>query len=400
MSAEEREQARIRARIRPSSAHRWMRCAAAPRREAEYELRASSQYAEEGTAAHQLLAQCLRNDVEAGYYLGDQIKTPEGSVWPVNHDMVHAVQQALDYIAEIRGPKRAGVLHAEREVYIEEINNSGTVDVCIHSPEERQIVVLDYKHGQGVKEYAPGNHQLRLYALGVLEWLELIGERYLDEVQLHIMQPRLGHFSSESLRLDELREYGRREVMDAHARVWEPEPDYNPGAWCRFCVHKPNCRAFYAHNVETVSGQFETLTPDVVRDVEDVTPEELGALMDRADTFRDWLSTLEAHVAEQLKLGVDVPGWKRVLGRQGNRAWTDEEEALAKMKQQRKLKVDDYAPRKLASPTQCEKLVGKKAFEAKFGALVKRSEGREQLAPASDPRPSLASVADQFDVLD
>lgn len=61
------------ARLSPSGAHRWMKCAAAPALEAGA-VDPSSGFADEGTAAHSLASLALTAGKDARDYLGTVIK--------------------------------------------------------------------------------------------------------------------------------------------------------------------------------------------------------------------------------------------------------------------------------------------------------------------------------------
>jgi hypothetical protein len=86
-----------------------------------------------------------------------------------------------------------------------------------------------------------------------------------------------------------------------------------------------------------------------------------------------------------------------VLGKRGNRAWTDEEEA-AKLLRNRKLKADQMYTKKLISPAQAQKLLKPAQYEA-VERLVEQKEGSPSLAPITDKREALsfAPVANDFE---
>ena len=102
--------------------------------------------------------------------------------------------------------------------------------------------------------------------------------------------------------------------------------------------------------------------------------------------------------------GQQVPGYKLVQGKKGNRAWTKAEDAEALLKTLG-LNPNVMYDHKLISPTSAEKLV--KANEltveqwAQVSELITQSEGSPSVAPLSDKRPALvtsAAVSDFDDV--
>ena len=95
-------------------------------------------------------------------------------------------------------------------------------------------------------------------------------------------------------------------------------------------------------------------------------------------------------VREPLILGTEVPGFKLVEGKQGNRAWVDQAKAEAALKALR-LKADDMYDKKLISPTTAEKLLKTDPKKwAKLQELITRASGKPSVAPSSDKRPELA----------
>ena len=82
----------------PSASDTWVHCAGAPRLQALAESM-SSEYAELGTGAHELLEKCFILNYNAEDLLGERVNIgnpiqPEGFL--VDEDMVRAVQVALD----------------------------------------------------------------------------------------------------------------------------------------------------------------------------------------------------------------------------------------------------------------------------------------------------------------
>lgn len=95
---------------------------------------------------------------------------------------------------------------------------------------------------------------------------------------------------------------------------------------------------------------------------------------------------------QRLAAGDTFPGWKLVEGR-ANRAWIDDASAANELE---RMLGDGAFTRKLISPAQAEKALGKERKKA-VEALVFKPQGKASLAPASDPRPSIAASVDDFD---
>lgn len=138
--------------------------------------------------------------------------------------------------------------------------------------------------------------------------------------------------------------------------------------------------------------------------------EHLAICMDAVDQVEGWCKAVRARTERRLLDGAQLPGWKLVQGKQGNRQWTDPEEAEKLLKSFR-LKKEEMYDYTLISPTTAEKLTlevddkGKPLIGAKQWpkalALITRRDGAPSVAPASDKRPALVikPVVDEFEVI-
>jgi len=129
------------------------------------------------------------------------------------------------------------------------------------------------------------------------------------------------------------------------------------------------------------------------------TLSEKMAVLDIVD---DWIKAVRGRVEYELLHGNEVPGYKLVQGKQGNRSWKDAEEAEAKLKSMR-LKKEEMYNYTLISPTNAEKLL--KDTPKRWASLqenIGRSPGQPSVAPVSDKRPALVikPVADEFEAVD
>ena len=123
------------------------------------------------------------------------------------------------------------------------------------------------------------------------------------------------------------------------------------------------------------------------------SPVMLGNLMGTVGLIEDWCKALRAQVEENLITGVEVPGYKLVDGRKGNRAWSSVEEAEATLKTMR-VPHDQMYDYKVVSPTTAEKLfkagvIGPRQWP-KLSTLITQAEGKPSVAPAADKRPAIS----------
>lgn len=416
--------------LSPSSAKRWMTCPGSVIL-SEGIVDKSSEFADEGTAAHFLAAHCLRHNQNAALHLGAKVlllkdvitgehaEAFEGGVlipstgrilnsFKVDADMARHVQVYLDYVHDVMASTN-GELFVEVEVPLMHITGEsdakGTSDAVILAGDE--IIVIDLKYGMGVEVSAVENPQLLMYASGARKDFELAGD--FSRIRMAISQPRISTQPSEwdcpSYVLDEF----EGQVVDAASNVWRMKEGDIPlvcvpeGDACKWCKAKASCKELDKKVQAEIGADFDNLLtsapPKIGRYEEDTS--YLSKKMACISLIEDWCKAIRSEVEKLLLSGQAVEGYKLVQGRKGARSWANAEEAEAMLKSMR-LKIEQMYDMKVISPTTAEKVLAESPKRwAKVQPLITQSEGKPSVAPVTDKRPAITvtPVADDFEVV-
>lgn len=393
------------ARLSPSAAHRWMNCPGSVALEATLPgPGASSSYAEEGTAAHALAANCLLGGFDASHPQATA-GIPDHLMQYVDEDMQIHVQTYIDRVREIaRGLVDPVILIEQRYSYSDYVpDGSGTADVVIIGtlkPDEVLVGwVIDLKYGQGLRVVAPGNEQLRLYALGADQELSFLYP--VNAWGLMILQPRLDHESHTTITPEELRKWGE-EVRAAAVAVDQPDAPLVPSVKaCQWCKAKAICKARAEQALAVAQTEFEVIATQAptLPDPKTLTIEQLGAVLPRLEILTDWAAAVSQHALQLALDGQPVPGHKLVEGR-SNRQWVATDAVVERLTHSGIAKALLFKPGPLIGIPEAEKLlktIHRDPAEVLQG-IVSKPPGKPALVPESDPRPPITrtTAADDF----
>ncbi len=395
-----------------SNAERWMNCTGSialidslPERERGG---GQSEFAALGTAAHHLGAHCLEYEVKTSYDLmGDTIIIVDGDarwadedpiepllpdfVFKVDGDMCEAVDVYLDTVARLRVefPDEEELIEVKMDMSWLDERFGGTADYKRVASLLGLLVVVDYKHGQGVVVEVKDNHQLRKYGVGALH-----DHPECDRVRIMIVQPRAPH-SDGSVRSVE---YSREELdtfaaemLVAAALTESEDATLKVGKWCKFCPAKTVCPEMRAEIYRQAAIDFDDMPDD---DQVLPVPNDLGRILMWAPIFESWFAECDALAQRALESGLEVEGFKLVRGQRGNRIWTgDEAKTIAKIIRLAKSlgldigRKDLYSTPKVKSPNQVEGLG--RGMKAAIADMHEHShDGKITMAPVSDSRPA------------
>lgn len=366
---------RAHALLSASSAERWIHCPASAKLAEKYPKQ-DTPFTLEGTEAHELAEACVRRlvlneppviDTECDQY---------------NEDMWRHGSAYAEYIS--------GLCTADTTVMVEQRvdfspwvpEGFGTADCILLTGDTMDVI--DYKYGQGVAVSAVENPQMQLYGLGAMNEYGFVYE--IEKVRLHIFQPRKDSISVYETTAAELQKFG--EEIKKHAKnALGKNPRMKAGEHCKFCPHAGHCPEL-AHTCLDRMTEDATLAPDPY----ELSPEALSYILNAEAMLSGWLKAVKTTALQDLMNGQEIPGYKVVEGKQGNRAWTDEL-AVAAALDAAGVAREDYTTVQLLSPAAMDKALGKKRAAELLTDLITRSPGAPTVVPESDKRPKLDRVA-------
>ena len=394
--------------LSPSSAHRWLKCTAAPRFEQQFPSE-TSRYAEEGTLAHEICE--LYATERFGRLSKRTFNAALKKLQAREHydpEMIATAEAYVRYLTEKANAFPALPVTAfEQRVDLTDWipGGFGSCDCIMVGGDTLHIT--DYKHGQGVVVDAKGNPQMRLYALGALKLYRPVYGETIRKVSMGICQPRITDTASEDeMTVEELLQWGEYVRAQASKASSGEGAEFCPGEkQCRFCRGKYQCPARAAKN--TALEDFKhCVTPDKAEQPTDrearavlgmppiLSNEEIGDLLKRGAELVSWYGDLKEYALRAILGGESIPGWKAVEGR-SDRAFSDQETAFKRLREGGCAEEQLYEtkPRSLAA---IEKTLGKKRFGEILGDLIIKPRGKPTLADENDKREPFNNAASDF----
>lgn len=402
------------ARNAPSDSKRWILCPGALNRCKKLGLYEDpdrvNTAADEGSAAHLIRELCLEVGLDAHDFIGTQVEV-NGVIYLCDEDMADFLQPGIDRIREFPGrlivEERVDITHI---VGLDEDGNPqrGTLDcgVIPYEGEGDEAVLSDLKYGRGVPVQAVGNTQQIIYGGGL--W-EIIKNDYphIKSIRIIIDQPRNCKGGGEwVISIDELLEKAD-EISQRAKLTFDPNAPCTPSKdgcqWCEASKVDGACPEYEAWALDFEDLTFEDLddfddygiVPELP-DVEGLTISRKRAIYEHLPVIRKFLTRVEASVADAVRSGDgELYGLKVVAGRRSRRKHTDEKKSEQWLKK-RGFNDDEIINKKLKTPAQLDRVVGKGKFPAD---MISGGQHTPSIVPIEDARPALPADT-EFDNLE
>ena len=363
---------RAHAVLSASGSKRWLSCTPSAQLEAKLP-NTSSVFAQEGTLAHELAELELRHRlhlVTTHHYRKELAKIKKKELY--GNDMPEQVGKYVTYCLEQITDTTAYSIEEKLNFPSIVPGGFGTADWLRITGSILEI--CDLKYGRGVRVEAAENPQLMIYGLGGLirySWLYEI-----ETVKLTVVQPRLNHFSTWEISVEDLTAWAENVVAPAAAKAHAGEGEYIPGDHCKFCKAAPTCRALADSLLEVARHEFA--------DPNQLTTLEMVEIFEKIPQLAKWGKQVADHLTALALRGQDVPGYK-IVQATTRRSWRDDK-VVVKALREFGLKPSQYINRKLKAISDVSSEMAKDDAEKVLTPLVVRPEGGPVLAPISDKR--------------
>lgn len=382
------------AKLSPSGSNIWMNCAGSISAQ-EGLADETSEFAAEGTFAHDISDLCLGLGLEPHDFIGHR-GTVEGFSFEWTEEDADYLTLGIDEIRSL-----GGKFYGEHRVDLSKwlgAGQFGTLDRGVVLP--NFICIGDLKWGRGVPVSPVQNKQLRIYGLGF--WEEHCSKTHTDpdtEIRIIIDQPRCSGGGGEwRTTLRDLLAFGE-EARAAAERTRDPNAPRVAGDHCLWCkARKAGCPTFDSFAIDLVDSKFDDIDVSALVDAPPLfpavmTPERRAYILKHRKLFEDWLDILHAQALDDATRGLPCGGLKAVEGRKSPDKWFDNEIADAALAP---ILGDARFTKKVRSPTQVMKEIPE-AARATVEGLICRGSRKPVLVSEQDARPAIQTIEQQFD---
>jgi hypothetical protein len=305
----------------------------------------SSEYAEEGTFAHEVMTHLMEMRRAAAAHgisplnsITEARRLPGKTFYDRQITEGHLdtmILPALDALAKLEAEYGGGfrVVAVEQHVTFPGIPGAhGTCDLILAN--EKVVLHVDWKFGQGVGVKAVYDHgdsetvnaQLMFYTAGSMHSMKSL-YRGKELAVLAIIQPRSDTPLSHTAVSRKEVKWFVEDLQAAVVRALDYDPVRQKGEWCRFAPCKLDCPLWTGPMLEIAELKPVPNKDGPVNELLGPTP--YGAYLSRAKTLVDLLGMFAKEVNDQLhaylEAGGQVPGW-RLKDKVKNRQWIDEDE--------------------------------------------------------------------------
>jgi hypothetical protein len=381
--------------LAPSAADRWTRCPGSVQLCKGLPEDRTSEAAALGTAKHEAAFWCLMHSMpnKTADGMQGQITGADNFAFTIDDEFVDHVNTYLKGVRAAcgKGDTAYYELPLDTSPVLGVSDQGGTGDAVLLRYARRDLYVGDAKFGYNEVAVVE-NRQLLIYAAAALHKFDEFNVQF-DTVTLAIHQPRVRDLPVEwTITVREVRDRIAEFARAAHEAI-TPSARLVPGdVQCQWCPVRGTCKA----KADAILDMFPV---EITAALPLMTEDDLAACLGRVDDIEGWCRDVRAEALRRARGGLEVPGYKLIEGRRGNRAWTDKNIALLALIT---AGVDPYSKPELVSPTEAEKRLKKAgaSYGEVAGWLVDQPPGAPSLAKvteAGNPLPKVEFGTEESD---
>lgn len=348
-----------------------------------------------GTACHQISEKALRTGKDAVDFLGDIEHTKENSI-EIDDELVESAQHYINHVRSL-----GGQLQIEQRFSLKDLNPpfdaGGTGDAVVYVPDDRRLHVVDLKNGRGLVD-ADDNPQLLTYALGAM-----LSNPTLDveTIRVTIVQPRAPHkdgiIRSDTFHVSDLigwtgelleamnrskKAYDAFKIAEHNEVLFDDWSDqYLVTGKCDWCRAEGFCPKRKKESLKIAEVWFDDFDkPQIGNKPELMSPEKIAHTLPLLDALEDWIASVRTLAKQTADSGIALPGY-HLETKYTNRKWSGDEEMVVNVLTiMAGLDPEKIYTKKLVSPAQAEKLLGKKRKELITDLVVREENGTKLVA--------------------
>lgn len=298
------------ARLMPSAAAQTLQCHASVQLQEQYGLPEDQTSAEEGVAAHWVMAEMLE-----GVIVEPGSRAPNGV--DVTEEMVDGAELLRDDVIEKLGPDWRSMIVVEQPLPPSVFGPDvwGTPDVrTANGVTPRRV--WDYKFGHGLHEVYR-HAQLLVYGA-------LMDPTLSEDFEFTIVQPRAYHRDGpvRSWRTSLTEHFEMWDALrDAFDEALSPDPKYRTGPECRYCSARHACPELARQSsVDREWSRYNLVIDPGVDMPPGAISYELSEIDEALEILKARRTGLEEQAKHLIRIGLSVPSWEIGRGR-GSTIW-------------------------------------------------------------------------------
>lgn len=368
-----------------STCERVINCPGSVRLSEKYPRQKASPAALRGTALHEVMEKLLKDELHIPDVVGYTTKTG----YRITQELFDAkVAPAYNAITAFIDNHCVDTLWVEPLVrFAQRPDVFGSIDV-LGLTAHNEMVVLDYKFGDGLRVSPKDNYQLLFYAAAAYQD-PVLAEVFenADRLIVGIIQPL--ESGADALRTHTYTEKPKALLLQFTARIFgaiacidTPEPILAEGKWCRWCQAAPTCP------IKRGMAKYpERLRLNEKEDLEDA--------LNLVPKLKEWIGQVEKAALDQMTKGVMFHRFK-IVDKRPSRKWTSETKVCDFIRKFPDIKLSEVTKTTLKTPLQVEALCIKRGVNFDyFSDFVTKESSGVTVVPIDDKRPEspIATIA-------